>query len=151
MCHKNNWHTLKLTFHQHVNTSVNKATRILGVIKRTFTSRSKNIIRRLYTTLVRPILEYGNALRTTQYVGDMDKIENIQRRATKLCTDIKNSACEERLRELRLPSMYYRRERGDMIQVYKILTKKDRVDSDRILPRSETKRTRGHSMKLAKR
>ena len=47
--------------------------------------------------------------------------------------------------------MYYRRERGDMIQVYKILTKKDRVDSDRILPRSETKRTRGHSMKLAKR
>ena len=89
----------KLSFHQHVNTSVNKATRILGIIKRTFTSRSKNIIKRLYTTLVRPILEYGNAPRTAQYAGDMDKIENIQRRATKLCTDIKNLTYEERFCE----------------------------------------------------
>ena len=141
----------KLSFHQHVNTAVNKATRILGVIKRTFTSRSKNIVKRLYTTLVRPTLEYGNAPRTTQYIGDMDKIENVQRRATKLCTDIKNLSYEERLRELRLPSMYYRRERGDMIQVFKILTKRDRVDSDTILPRNESARTRGHSLKLSKR
>ena len=101
----------KLSFHQHVNTAVNKATRILGVIKRTVTSRSKNIVKRLYTTLVRPTLEYGNAPRTTQYIGDMDKIEKVQRRATKLCTDIKNLSYEERLRELKLQSMYYRRER----------------------------------------
>ena len=47
--------------------------------------------------------------------------------------------------------MYYRRERGDMIQVFKILTKRDRVDSDTILPRNESARTRGHSMKLSKR
>ena len=68
----------KLSFHHHVNTAVNKATRVLGVIKRTFTSRSRNIIKRLYTTLVRPTLEP----RISQYVGDMDKIEKVQRRAT---------------------------------------------------------------------
>ena len=47
--------------------------------------------------------------------------------------------------------MYYRKERGDMIQVYKILYKKDRVDADKILPLNKTGRTRGHSLKLAKR
>jgi hypothetical protein len=75
----------KLSFHQGVNTSLNKATKILGVImviKRTLTSRSRNIIRRLYTSLYAP--------RTNQYVGDMDKTERVQRRATKSCTEIKN-------------------------------------------------------------
>jgi hypothetical protein len=117
----------KLSFHQHVNTSVNKATKILRVVKRTFTSRGKNIIRRLCTSLVRPTLEYEKVPRTTQYVGDMDKIERVQRRATKLCTEIKNLPYEKRLQELKLPSMYDRRERGDMIQVCKILKNKDMV------------------------
>ena len=130
---------------------MNKATRVLGVIKRTFTSRSRNIIRKLYTTLVRPILEYGNAPRIHQFVGDMDKVERVQRRATKLCTEIKDLPYEKRLQELKLPSMYYRRERGDMIQVYKILYNKDRVDSERMLPLNRSGRTRGHSMKLEKR
>ena len=38
-----------------------------------------------------------------------------------------------------------------MIQVYKILCKKDRVDSERMLPLNRSRRTRGHSMKLEKR
>ena len=62
----------------------------------------------------------------------MDKVEKVQRRATKLCTEIKDLPYERRLQELRLPSMFYRRERGDMIQVYKILKKKDRVDSEKL-------------------
>ena len=45
----------------------------------------------------------------------------------------------------------YENIRGDMIQVYKILCKKDRVDSERMLPLNRSRRTRGHSMKLEKR
>ena len=81
----------------------------------------------------------------------MDKVEKVQRRATKLCTEIKDLPYKRRLQELRLPSMFYRRERGDMIQVYKILNKKDPVDSEKLLPLNKSGRTRGHSMKLAKR
>jgi hypothetical protein len=71
----------KLSFHQHINTSVNKATNILGVIKRTFTirCRCRDTIGRLYTSHV----GIRNVPRTTQYGGDMDKIERLQRRATK--------------------------------------------------------------------
>ena len=64
-----------MTFHQHVNTSENKAIRILGIIKRAFVNRSTQIMKRLYTTLVRPVLEYGKVLRTSRYVGDTDKVE----------------------------------------------------------------------------
>ena len=92
-----------------------------------------------------------NAPRIHQFVGYMDKVERVQRRATKLCTEIKDLPYEKRLQELKLPSLYYRHERGDMIQVYKILCKKDHVDSERMLLLNRSGRTRGHSMKLEKR
>ena len=141
----------KLTFHQHVNNAVNKANRILGIIKRTFANRSTGIMKRLYTTLVRPALEYGNAVRTSRYVGDTDKMEKVQQRATRLCSDIRDLPYEERLKALKLPSMYYRRERGDMIQAYKIISGKDRINKEKLLPASHIERTRGHSKKLMKR
>lgn len=141
----------KLSFHLHSNAAVGKANRILGVIKRTFVTRDKAIIKRLFTTMVRPILEYGNAPRIHQYAGDIDRIERVQRRATKLCTEIKDLPYEQRLRTLKLPSLYYRRLRGDMIQVYKITSGRDRLDKDKILPPHREARTRGHSKKLAKR
>lgn len=141
----------KLTFHQHTSTTVGKANRILGIIKRTFTTRDNEVIKRLYTTMVRPILEYGNAPRIHQYAGDTDRMERVQRRATKLCTEVKDLTYEERLKRLRLPSLYYRRQRGDMIQVYKIVTGKVKLDQDKLLPPSNVGRTRGHNQKLMKR
>ena len=60
----------------------------------------------------------------------------------------KNKSYEERLKELKLFSMEYRRKRGDMIQVYKILNEMDRIDSS-IFTMGQSK-TRGHSKKLFK-
>lgn len=141
---------VKLTFHQHVSTQVGRANRILGMIKRTFASRKSMVIKRSFTSLVRPLLEYGNAPRIHQFMGDMDKLERVQRRATRLCEEVSTLDYEERLEKLKLPSLYYRRIRGDMIQVFKIMTGKDRVDQEKLLPRLQEARTRGHCMKLAK-
>jgi hypothetical protein len=51
-------------------------------------------------------------------------IENIQRRATKLIPGLSDLSYEDRLRPLKLPSLSYRRSRGDMIEVYKIMSGK---------------------------
>ena len=45
----------------------------------------------------------------------IDMIENIQRRATKLIPGLSDLSYEDRLRRLKLPSLAYRRSRGDMI------------------------------------
>ena len=51
-------------------------------------------------------------------------IENIQRRATKLIPGLSDLSYEDRLRRLKLPSLSYRRSRGDMIEIYKIMSGK---------------------------
>jgi len=49
-----------LKFHIHVFTAVNKASIMLGLVRATFTCIEETILPRLFTTLVRPHLEYGN-------------------------------------------------------------------------------------------
>ena len=48
-------------------------------------------------------------------------IEDVQRRATNLISEIKNLSYPKRLRKLKLPTLSYRRIRGQMIEVYKII------------------------------
>ena len=66
--------------------------------------------------------------------GDSDLIENVQRRATRLIPELKDLPYEDRLRHLNLPSMKFRRQRGDLIQTYKILNGIDRLDPETNLP-----------------
>ena len=43
-------------------------------------------------------------------------LENVQRRATKKIPGFKNMSYEDRLQKLKLPTLAYRRKRGDMIE-----------------------------------
>lgn len=137
-----------LKFHKHTAISVTKANRILGVIKRSFTNHDATTVTRLYTTLVRPHLEYANVAWGPTYKGDTDRIESVQRRATRLIPEIQGLDYEDRLRYLKLPSMKYRRQRGDMIQTYKIMKGIDRLDPESLFTRSTYMATRGHTDKL---
>ena len=69
----------------------------------------------LYKSFVRPILEYGNTVWGPMFVLDQQSVEKIQRRATKLVREIKDLSYVDRLRNLNLPSLRYRRTRGDLI------------------------------------
>ena len=72
-------------------------------------------------------------------------IENVQRRATKLIPSLKNLSYADRLRRLKLPSLTYRRTRGDMIETYKMLSGDYDPDVNNLLiPVSDTS-TRGHN------
>ena len=70
-------------------------------------------------------------------------------RATKLeLITVKHLPYKERLVRLKLPTLKYRRIRGDMIEVYKILTNKDDSNVNLNLQQSQNSTTRGHNLKI---
>ena len=92
-----------------------------------------------------------------RYKRDISNIENVQKRATKLVPELRELTYKERLIKLKLPTLAYRRLRGDMIEVYKLTQGKYDPDVSDLLCKQEdvvpeaAGRTRGHSQKLYKR
>ena len=60
----------------------------------------------------------------THIKSDIEDIEKVQKRATKLVISLKKLPYKDRLEHLHLVTLKYRRLRGDMIEVYKIVTNK---------------------------
>ena len=83
----------------------------------------------LIKSFVRPILEYGNIVWRPHYILDQRSVEKVQRRATKLIHGLYIMDYSDRLTTLNLPSLQYRRIRGDMITVYKFIHNMFAIDS----------------------
>ena len=98
------------------------------MIKRNISFKSKDVIVRLYKALVRPRLEFCIQASRPYLRKDIAMIERIQRRATKLIEGLRDMSYSERLSHTGLISMEKRRVRGDLIQVFKMLRNKDRID-----------------------
>ena len=113
----------ELKFSKHVERQVNKANRILGLIRRSYEFIDMEVMKKLFTSLVRPHLEFGNVAWSPRLEKDRNLIEGVQRPATKLVPELKDLEYEERLKRMDLPSLRYRRVRGDMIETYKYTLK----------------------------
>jgi len=134
-----------------VNQVAVKAHRILGMIYRTIENKTKDIILPLYLSLVRPHLEYCVQAWSPHYYKDINKIEKVQKRAVNMIKDIRSIDYTGKLRELNLFSMSRRRMRGDMIEVYKILSGKEKIDKSNLFNIVDSPiYLRGHKYKIQK-
>ena len=102
----------KLKFSNHVDAAVSKANKILGLIKRTLTYMDDDNLSLLFKSLVRPHLEYANVVWALSYKGDLKKLEDVQRRATRLLPSLSGLDYSARLRKMKLPTTAYRRKKA---------------------------------------
>ena len=130
--------------------AANRANRVLGFIKRTVTNRTKDVILRLYLALVRPHLDYAVQFWSPYYRVDINRLEAVQKRMTRLIEGVRNLTYEERLKRLNLHSLERRRLRGDLIEVFKWFKGINKGDIAKVLKVKEQGRTRTHGYKLDK-
>ena len=76
-------------------------------------------------------------------------MEKVQERATKLVSGMKNLSYSQRLNNLNLYSLERRRLRGDLIEMYKIITGKEGISCQQFFEQArDCYGLRGHSLKL---
>ena len=102
--------------------------------------------------MIRPKLEYAAVVWSPHKKKDIRKLERIQRTATKMIPELQDLSYEERLEEIGLPTLQERRERGDLITMFKLVNNMEKIDRDDLVMKveEEERRTRGHKKKLKK-
>ena len=130
--------------------AASKGNKILGLIRRTVMYEEKQLIVPLYKAIVRSHLEYCIEVWRLYHKKDTDKLERIQRRATKIIPELRDLSYESHLLQCGLTTLETRRLRGDQIEVFKIVNGYEDGDRNIFFKLKEGSRTRGHKAALVK-
>ena len=138
-----------LKFHQHVSNIVNKAGGVLTSILKTTVNRDSSFMLPIYSSHVRPLLEYASSIWNLGYVGDTRQLESIQRRWTREISGLEGLDYTQRLQRLNLYSVKGRLLRHDLIKYWQIFHGQSSIPRDDLFPRPMLSSTRGHQFKIA--
>jgi hypothetical protein len=107
-----------------------RANAVLGQITRAFHYRDRRTFIQLYKQYVRPHLEFAVPAWSPWTQGDIETLENIQRRTVRMVSGLRGATYEEKLKEIGMLSLKDRRIQYDLIQAFKIIRGFDDVESD---------------------
>ena len=110
--------------------------------------KNKELILPLYNSLVRPHIEHAVQFWSHNLRRDIDKIEKIQRRATKMIPKIRNHSYHQRIQDLDLISLVHRRLRGQLIEAFKFLDRFTTASASGLFDYDFNDRTRNNGAKI---
>jgi len=110
------------------NKAAAKASSIFGMLKKSFHSRKLPIWKLLYTTYIRPHLEFAVSVWNPYQKVDISILESVQRKVTKTVTNLKHLPYEDRCIAFNITKLGMRRTRGDLLQMYKLSNKLDTIE-----------------------
>ena len=113
----------------------------MGIIRRTFDGLDQNMFLQLFKSLVRPLIDTSVAVWAPYKKTDIAELERVQRRATKQVPDLKHLEYSERLK------LVFRRLRGDMIEIFKIMAGIYNNEVTPMIPKGN-EHIRGHKRKI---
>jgi len=97
-----------------------KASKVLGIIGRTITYKNREVLLRLYKTVVKPHLEYCSSAWSPYYTKDKQLLERLQHRFTRMVPGLKKLPYDTRLDMLGLWTLKERRNRAELLEVFKM-------------------------------
>ena len=126
----------------------NRANKILGCIRLSFKYLDASTLIVLYKALVLPVLEYCTVAWCPFFVKDIETLEKVQRRMTRMLPGLRHLPYEVRLKALGLMTLHTRRIKHDLIFVFKLLHGMIDLDPLKFFSPCSDSRTRGHDFKL---
>ena len=132
-----------------VTEAVKKANRALAQLRRTISNKEIDTVIPIYKATVRPHLEYCIQAWAPYLKKDINALEQVQHRATKMITSLRKLPYEQRLKECNLTTLEERRKRGDLLETHKIMHGLERIPEVTFFARGDTLR-RGHTLKIYK-
>ena len=117
-----------LSTSHHVQNARSRALMEIGIMRRTFDYIDRRSFNILYNQKIRTHLEWGAIACPPITKSESFVLERVQDKATHLVNNLRSLNSDERRENLGLFHVSYRRLRGDLIEVYKLLTKRTKMD-----------------------
>ena len=137
-----------LSWKDHINQTAAKAIRSVGFLRRNLRHCPQEVRRQAYTTLVRPVLEYGSSVWDPHQQDNIKRLESVQRQAARFVSGDYRSrepgCVSNMLDHLNWEPLQHRRARNRVVMLYKIINNIVEVPIQHLLQTQNTK-TRGSS------
>ena len=138
-----------LRFHEQTTQASSKGRGAMHNLLRSTMNRSREFIKELIMTYIRPVLEFSSVIWNAGFIGDVTRLEAIQRHATRRVTGIGELPYDARLRELDLYSIKGRLLRADLVQCWKIFHQRCPFEPEEIFA-LDPRQSRGHPYRIFK-